>query len=84
LPNGEGAMHICATWLAGAYIRMGSAEDALQLLDSLLALAGNTGLLSEQVNPITGQGLGNHPQAYSHVGILAVCRLLALDAKAQS
>jgi GH15 family glucan-1,4-alpha-glucosidase len=82
LPSNEGAMHICAAWLAGTYVRMGSTEDALQLLDSLLASAGSTGLLPEQVDPTTGQGLGNHPQAYSHLGILSVCRLLAEDAKA--
>jgi len=83
LPSNEGAMHICAAWLAGTYVRMGSTEDALQLLDSLLASAGSTGLLPEQVDPTTGQGLGNHPQAYSHLGILAVCRLLAEETKSK-
>ncbi|MDO9486607.1 MAG: bifunctional alpha,alpha-trehalose-phosphate synthase (UDP-forming)/trehalose-phosphatase [Actinomycetota bacterium] len=76
LPHGEGAMHICAAWLAGTYVRMGSTDDALQLLDAMLASAGVTGLLPEQVDPETNRGLGNHPQAYSHLGVLTVCRLL--------
>ncbi len=76
LPHGEGAMHICAAWLAGTYVRMGAADDALQLLDAMLAAAGQTGLLPEQVDPESNRGLGNHPQAYSHLGVLTVCRLL--------
>ena len=77
LPHGEGAMHICAAWLAGTYARLGMPEDAIQLLDAILAAAGETGLLPEQVDPLTNKGLGNHPQAYSHLGVLTACRHLA-------
>ncbi|MDP2287274.1 MAG: bifunctional alpha,alpha-trehalose-phosphate synthase (UDP-forming)/trehalose-phosphatase [Actinomycetota bacterium] len=77
LPHGEGAMHICAAWLAATYVHMGASDDALQLLDAMLASAGVTGLLPEQVDPDTNRGLGNHPQAYSHLGVLTVCRILA-------
>ena len=77
LPHGEGAMHICAAWLAGTYARLGMPEDAIQLLDAILASAGETGLLPEQVDPLTNMGLGNHPQAYSHLGVLTACRHLA-------
>jgi len=77
LPHGEGAMHICAAWLAGTYARLGVTDDAFQLLDAILASAGGTGLLPEQVDPTTNRGLGNHPQAYSHLGVLTVCRHLA-------
>ena len=76
LPHGEGAMHICAAWLAGTYARLGINDDALQLLDAILSSAGGTGLLPEQVDPSDGRGLGNHPQAYSHLGVLTVCRHL--------
>ena len=72
LPGPEGAMHICAAWLAVAYVRLGQVEDALQLLDSMLDSAGDAGLLPEQVDPASRRGLGNHPQAYSHIGVLAV------------
>jgi GH15 family glucan-1,4-alpha-glucosidase len=71
LPGYEGAMHICAAWLAVAYAGVGEITDAVELLDALLASAGPTGLLPEQVDPLSGAGLGNHPQAYSHLGVLA-------------
>lgn len=74
LPAGEGAMHICAAWLAGVYARSGALADAYQMLDAILDSAGDSGLLPEQVDPATGRGLGNHPQAYSHVGVLTTIR----------
>lgn len=36
----------------------------------MLETAGPTGLLSEQYDPLTERGLGNHPQAYSHLGLI--------------
>ncbi len=77
LPRGEAAMHACSAWLAGVYVRMGAIEDAVQMLDAMLAASGAAGLLPEQVDPLTERGLGNHPRAYSHLGVLAVARRLA-------
>lgn len=77
LPAGEGAMHICAAWLAAVYVRSGALDDAHQMLDAILDAAGNSGLLPEQVDPESGRGLGNHPQAYSHLGVLATARLIS-------
>lgn len=74
LPGHEGAMHICGAWLAAAYVRVGQIHDARQMLDAMADAAGATGLLAEQIEPLTGQALGNHPQAYSHLGALAVAR----------
>ena len=38
--------------------------------DDYIALAGPTGLLSEEHDPVTGQSRGNFPQAYSHLGLI--------------
>ena len=35
----------------------------------MIDCAGPTGLLPEQYDPLTERGLGNHPQAYSHLGL---------------
>ena len=42
----------------------------------MIACAGPTGLLPEQYDPLTERGLGNHPQAYSHLGVINCALLL--------
>jgi trehalose 6-phosphate phosphatase len=70
LPGFEGGFHICASWLVDAYLLTGRPADAAALFGDLVRLAGPTGMLSEQYAPTIGQALGNHPQAYSHLGII--------------
>jgi len=77
LPGDEGAMHICAAWLIEAYVLAGQIEDAEELFSAMLGAMGRTGLLSEQVDPRDFRGLGNHPQAYSHSGVVRAA--MALD-----
>ena len=45
-------------------------HQADELLRAMLATAGRTGLLPEQYDPDREMGLGNHPQAYSHLGVI--------------
>ena len=42
----------------------------------MLDTAGPTGLLPEQYDPMAERGLGNHPQAYSHLGLIRCALLL--------
>lgn len=70
LPGREGGFHLLAAWLVEAYLAVGRERDARALFDQLCALAGPTGLLSEQYDPQLGLALGNHPQAYSHLGLI--------------
>jgi len=70
LPGREGGFHICAAWLVEAFLAVGRTADARELFDAWTAFAGPTGLLSEQLDPDTGTALGNHPQAYSHTGLI--------------
>jgi trehalose-phosphatase len=76
LPGSEGGFHLCALWLAHAYALVGRQSDAHALFDQVLELAGPTGLLSEQYDPRAERALGNHPQAYSHLGLIRVALLL--------
>lgn len=77
LPGREGGMTICTTWLIECYLRAGLRDEAEELLRQVLDCSGRTGLLSEQWDPNRGRGLGNHPQAYSHIGVIRAA--LALD-----
>lgn len=70
LPGFEGGFHICASWLVDSYALIGRTDDAMELFNSICALAGPTGMLSEQYGPKSRRALGNTPQAYSHLGII--------------
>ncbi|WP_426300369.1 trehalase-like domain-containing protein [Arthrobacter sp. R-11] len=76
LPGLEGGFHICTTWLIEAYLAVGRMDDALELFNQLVALFGPTGLLPEEYDPGTETHLGNHPQAYSHLGFIRCAQLL--------
>jgi GH15 family glucan-1,4-alpha-glucosidase len=77
LPGREGGFHICASWMVEAYLRTGRRADAEELFDQVLDTAGPTGLLPEQYDPEAERGLGNHPQAYSHLGLIRCAQLLS-------
>ncbi|MBX6357703.1 MAG: trehalose-phosphatase [Micromonosporaceae bacterium] len=76
LPGREGGFHLCTAWLIEAYLRTGRRGDAEELFEQMRKTAGPTGLLPEQYDPLAERGLGNHPQAYSHLGLIRAALLL--------
>jgi trehalose-phosphatase len=70
LPGAEGTFHLCTCWLVLSLIQVGRRDDARTLFETLLARAGRTGLLPEEYDTRAGRSLGNHPQAYSHAGVI--------------
>ncbi len=82
LPGAEGGFNLCTTWLIEAYAKSGRIADAEHLFEAYMKCAGPTGLFAEELDPVTGQALGNHPQAYSHLGLINAALTLraALDA----
>jgi trehalose-phosphatase len=77
LPGIEGGFHLCTTWLIEAYLLTGRRADAEELFTQFVETAGPTGLLPEEYDPVEERSLGNHPQAYSHVGLIRCAQLLA-------
>ncbi|TVT21561.1 trehalose-phosphatase [Amycolatopsis acidiphila] len=77
LPGGEGGFHLCAAWLIEAYLLTGRRTEAEELFEQMVDATGPTGLLPEQYDPIAERSLGNHPQAYSHIGLIRCAKLLA-------
>ncbi|MFF2662878.1 glycoside hydrolase family 15 protein [Kitasatospora sp. NPDC058032] len=71
LAGDEGAFVLCSFWLVDNLIGQGRTEEAEELYDSLCSRASPLGLMSEQINPSTGEFMGNFPQAFSHIGIAA-------------
>ena len=66
----EGAFLLCSFWLVDNLASQGRLEEAAELYSSLCARASPTGLLPEQINPSTGEFMGNFPQAFSHIGVI--------------
>ncbi|KAA2262369.1 trehalose-phosphatase [Solihabitans fulvus] len=77
LPGDEGGFHLCATWMIEAYLLTGRRTEAEELFEQLVDAAGPTGLLPEEYDPIAERSLGNHPQAYSHLGLIRCAQLLS-------
>jgi GH15 family glucan-1,4-alpha-glucosidase len=67
---------VCTAWLIESYLRTGRRADAEELYGQFVACCGPTGLLPEQYDPLAERGLGNHPQAYSHLGLIRCALLL--------
>jgi GH15 family glucan-1,4-alpha-glucosidase len=64
------AFNVCAFWRVDALARIGRIEQARESFETLLAHRNPMGLLSEDIDPKTGQLWGNFPQTYSMVGIV--------------
>lgn len=77
LPGQEGAFVLCTFWLVDALILSGRLDEAGELYESLLGRTNHLGLLAEQIDPYTGEQLGNFPQAYSHIGMINSALYLA-------
>jgi GH15 family glucan-1,4-alpha-glucosidase len=71
LPGHEGAFLLCSFWLVDNLAGQGLMQEAMDLYDTLCARAGPLGLLPEQIDPGSGAFLGNYPQAFSHIGVIA-------------
>lgn len=70
LPGEEGAFLLCSFWLAQAQALTGEREKGMATCAMAASFANDVGLLSEQVDPETGESLGNFPQAFSHIGLV--------------
>ena len=76
----EGTFTICSFWLVTALTMIGETERARALCQKLLSLAGPLMLYAEEIDPTTGQHLGNFPQAFTHLALIeAVSLLIASD-----
>jgi alpha,alpha-trehalase len=68
--SGEGAFLITTFWLAHALALAGDVVGARRRFELAAAQANDVGLLAEEVDPVTGEALGNFPQAFSHIGLV--------------
>jgi GH15 family glucan-1,4-alpha-glucosidase len=67
----------CSFWLVSAYALAGRVEDATALMERLVGLSNDVGLLSEEYDVGGRRMAGNFPQAYSHLTLVQAARSLA-------
>ena len=77
LPGGEGTFLLCTFWLVDVLLHAGRRAEAEALLTHLLTLANDVGLYAEEAVPGTGEALGNFPQAFTHMALVASCAQLS-------
>jgi GH15 family glucan-1,4-alpha-glucosidase len=71
------AFTVCAFWYVNALAAAGRLDEARGIFERLLASRTRLGLLSEDVDPASGELWGNFPQTYSLVGIINSAVLLS-------
>jgi GH15 family glucan-1,4-alpha-glucosidase len=70
LSGDEGTFLLCTFWLAQALAMAGQVDRAREVFERAAAFVTDIGLLAEEVDPDSGELLGNFPQAFSHIGLV--------------
>ena len=76
LPPGEGVFLPCSFWYAADLALLGRTEEARALFTRLLGLRNDLGLISEEYDPEANRMLGNFPQAFTHLALVACAYIL--------
>jgi GH15 family glucan-1,4-alpha-glucosidase len=81
--KGEGAFGICSFWEANFLARSGNLQEAHRVFETVLSYANDVGLFAEEIDPQTGDALGNFPQALTHLALISAAIALR-DAESSS
>jgi GH15 family glucan-1,4-alpha-glucosidase len=77
LKGKEGAFLCCSFWLAECLAQIGEQTEARAVFDRATACGNDLGLFSEEVDPKTGESLGNYPQGLTHMAHIDAAVALA-------
>ena len=78
----EGAFAVCSFWEVDFLARSGKVAEAREVYEAALDFANDVDLFAEEIEPDTGEALGNFPQAFTHLGVINAA--LALCDRAQA
>ena len=75
----QNAFVVCTFWYIDALVQLGRRDEARALFERLLARRNPHGLLSEHLDPATGELWGNFVQTYSMVGLISCAIRLSIS-----
>jgi GH15 family glucan-1,4-alpha-glucosidase len=70
LQGQEGTFSLCTFWYVDALARSGRLDDAVLTFEKMQTYANHLGLFSEEIG-LTGEQIGNFPQAFSHLSLIS-------------
>ena len=73
----EATFATCTGWLAEVLAQMGEVARAREVLDGLLSHRGPAGLLAEEIDPASGEQLGNYPQGLTLTSVINAAAAIA-------
>ncbi len=73
------AFLVCTFWYIDALAALGRRDEARERFVAALATRNRLGLLSEDINPVSGELWGNFPQTYSMVGLINSATRLSIS-----
>jgi GH15 family glucan-1,4-alpha-glucosidase len=66
----EGAFALCSFWETDFLVRSGNVSEARKFYEMALSYANDVDLFGEEIDPETGDALGNFPQGFTHLGVI--------------
>jgi GH15 family glucan-1,4-alpha-glucosidase len=76
LSGDEGAFVACSFWVVQNLAMVGEHAEAERLFRNLLRRSNHLGLLAEEIDPATGEQLGNFPLGLSHAALINTAHIL--------
>ena len=70
LPAGEAPFALCSFWMVSNLALAGRTDEARALFNHVCSFANDLGLLAEEIDPHSGELLGNFPQGFTHLGLI--------------
>ncbi|MFI7575963.1 glycoside hydrolase family 15 protein [Micromonospora sp. NPDC049497] len=82
LPGDEGTFNMCTFWYVAALACSGRLEDARLTFEKMFTFSSHLRLYAEEI-ALTGEQIGNFPQAFSHLSLITTAVALndLLDAE---